>query len=94
MFGLALLLPALAIIPGAALSHFLATRGLNGEIICLLAIALPIVGIIVVAHLRRMFWACPRCGRAFHVTWWFGNAFARRCVHCGLPKWSPIQKPA
>ena len=73
VFWLALLLPPLAMVPSTALSHFLVTRGFNGEMISLLAIALPIMGIIVMAHLRRMFWACPRCGRPFHVTWWFGK---------------------
>jgi len=38
-----------------------------------------------------VYWSCPRCGRPFHyVARWYGrwnNPFARRCVHCGLPKW-------
>ena len=38
-----------------------------------------------------MLWSCPRCGKPFHyVPRWYGrwsNPFARRCVHCGLPKW-------
>ena len=42
--------------------------------------------LIAVAHLRRMFWPCPRCGRAFHVSWWYGNPWVLRCVHCDLPK--------
>lgn len=33
--------------------------------------------------------ACPRCGKAFHSTSWYSNAYARRCVHCRLPKWAP-----
>lgn len=32
---------------------------------------------------------CPRCGQPFFRTWWYHNGFARKCVHCGLPKWSP-----
>jgi hypothetical protein len=39
---------------------------------------------------------CPRCGELFfHVfdarPWrqsWRHNPFARRCLHCGLPKWA------
>jgi len=31
---------------------------------------------------------CPACGRCFHQTWWWGNPFSRRCLHCGLRKWS------
>lgn len=37
-----------------------------------------------------LYWSCPRCGEPFHSrTKWYGrwnNPFARRCVHCGLPK--------
>ena len=36
---------------------------------------------------------CPRCGKWFFAKWWFHNTFARRCVHCGLPKYSD-PKPA
>jgi predicted RNA-binding Zn-ribbon protein involved in translation (DUF1610 family) len=31
---------------------------------------------------------CPRCGKWFFAKWWYRNSFARRCVHCGLPKWA------
>ena len=34
-------------------------------------------------------WLCPRCGHAFLSGRWGHNAFARRCLHCGLPKWAP-----
>ena len=38
-----------------------------------------------------VYWSCPRCGKPFHyLVRWYGrwdNPFARRCVHCGLPKW-------
>ena len=38
---------------------------------------------------------CPRCGEPFFYTFddrpwrmsWRRNPFARRCMHCGLPKW-------
>jgi hypothetical protein len=37
-------------------------------------------------------WSCPRCGKPFHyIAHWYGrwnNPFARRCVHCALPKWA------
>ena len=40
---------------------------------------------------KYVYWSCPRCGKPFHlVAHWYGrwnNPFARRCVHCGLPKW-------
>ena len=39
---------------------------------------------------------CPRCGQMFFRSWddrpwrrtWRSNPFTRRCLHCGLPKWS------
>jgi hypothetical protein len=34
-------------------------------------------------------WRCPRCGKPFHSTTWGHNGFARRCMHCHLPKWAP-----
>src|SRR5277367_2667681 len=35
------------------------------------------------------YWRCPRCGKPFASTWWYRlGPFARRCVHCGLPKYS------
>ncbi len=40
------------------------------------------------SHFYRMSWGCPRCGRAFFMKWWYGNSFAQKCVHCGLPKWA------
>jgi ribosomal protein L37E len=32
---------------------------------------------------------CPRCGKPFNSTSWSYNGLARRCMHCGLPKWAP-----
>ena len=38
-----------------------------------------------------VYWSCPRCGKPLHyIARWYGrwnNPFARRCVHCGMPKW-------
>jgi hypothetical protein len=32
---------------------------------------------------------CPRCGELFGETWWYRvGVFARRCMHCGLKKYS------
>ncbi len=36
---------------------------------------------------RLTYWKCPRCEKWFFATWWFCNQLARKCVHCGLPKW-------
>jgi hypothetical protein len=38
---------------------------------------------------------CPRCGKWFFTKWWYYNGFARRCVHCGLPKYGdPLVGPS
>lgn len=32
---------------------------------------------------------CPRCNEPFGATRWYNKSvFARKCVHCGLPKYS------
>ena len=41
-----------------------------------------------IAGFRLSLFRCPRCGEPFFSTWWYGNLFARQCVHCGLPKWA------
>ena len=49
----------------------------------------PWVVAAIVASQGAVRWRCPRCSRSFHASWWFHNAFARRCVHCRLAKWDP-----
>jgi hypothetical protein len=36
--------------------------------------------------LRVQFFRCPRCNNHFFFKWYFSNIFAKRCVHCGLPR--------
>jgi hypothetical protein len=39
--------------------------------------------------LRVQLFTCPRCGEWFSGTWWYNLSFlARKCVHCGLKKFS------
>jgi hypothetical protein len=53
----------------------------------------------VVGYYKSNF-ACPRCGETFFRAWddrpwrksWRSNPFARRCLHCGLPKWSDTRR--
>jgi|SRR3989442_11728337 len=33
-------------------------------------------------------WRCPRCGEWFFRTSWINWPLARRCLHCGLPKYA------
>jgi len=51
-----------------------------------------IAGTWMVAVMSTSVWAgtfrCPRCHRWFFAKWWYSNSFARKCVHCGLPKWA------
>jgi len=42
----------------------------------------------LMSGIRLNTWPCPRCGEWFFATWWYNNPFARRCVHCKLPKYS------
>src|SRR5262245_55466552 len=52
----------------------------------------PVAGVwmaaVIVTSMREQYFPCPRCGKRFFATWWYQNPFARKCVHCGLPKWA------
>ncbi len=94
-FRLALLLFPLWLVPGGMIQHALAGYGFKATSgVTFLAVLMPPMAFLMVTHLRRMLWPCPQCGRSFHVCGWYGNAFARRCVHCGLPRWALKQEPA
>jgi len=43
---------------------------------------------LVISGLRLTYWRCPRCGKFFFAKWVGTNQFARKCLHCGLPKWA------
>jgi hypothetical protein len=42
----------------------------------------------VTTALRLELFRCPRCHHRFFCARWYYNLLARRCVHCGLPKWA------
>jgi len=43
----------------------------------------------LVTGVRLSAWRCPRCGKWFAAKWWYNKGFlARKCVHCGLPKYA------
>lgn len=44
---------------------------------------------LIVTGIRIAFYRCPRCGGLFSSSFFYSNAFARRCLHCGLKKWAP-----
>ena len=91
VFRLALLLTPAWMIYAASIRTSLVGYGLSHDSASFLTF-MPMLALLIVAHLRRILWPCPRCGRPFHVTWWYSNTWARRCVHCGLPKWTSMQK--
>jgi hypothetical protein len=43
---------------------------------------------IAVSGVRVEIFRCPECGKCFFAKWWYHNILARRCVHCGLPKYA------
>ncbi len=53
-----------------------------------LAIGMILMPVFLVNQMRLNFFRCPRCGHLFFITFLLANSFARRCVHCGLPKWA------
>jgi hypothetical protein len=60
------------------------TGGLDIGSLYFIAFAI-IVGI---SSFRFQLWKCPRCGNAFHWAWWWSSVFARKCLHCKLPKYT------
>ena len=44
-----------------------------------------------IAGFRLTYWHCPRCNKPFFTRLLWGNLFARRCLHCGLAKWSNVE---
>ncbi len=93
VFRLLLLMTPAWIIYAASIQTSLISYGLSHGT-AFYSTFMPMMALLIVANARRMLWPCPRCGRPFHVTWWYGNPWGRRCVHCGLPKWTSTQKKA
>lgn len=52
-----------------------------------LAVGILWMAMFVVAAMRVQVFRCPQCRHAFFKATWYYWPFARRCVHCGLPKW-------
>ena len=45
------------------------------------------LGLFIVVAARVQLFKCPRCHQQFFKAPWYYSPFARKCVHCGLPKW-------
>jgi hypothetical protein len=56
------------------------------------AVAVPLglsgLALSIASWIWLFVWRCPRCELPFFSGWFFRNPFARRCLHCGLAKWS------
>ena len=53
-------------------------------------VAVVWLALFIFCGVRFELWRCPRCGEWFSGAWWYNKSFlARRCVHCGLPKYQP-----
>jgi hypothetical protein len=70
---------------GAAIGHVCKWAGVPAV---MPAVLFPWFGFVVVTLIVPTTVTCPRCGNTFFFTWWWSNPLARRCVHCGLPKWA------
>ncbi len=57
-------------------------RWLNSEGVAQILSTAWFLGI-VATGIWRLNWKCPRCNKNFYRKWWYQNAFAMRCVHCG-----------
>jgi hypothetical protein len=53
-----------------------------------LAIGMILMPVFLINQFRVNYFRCPRCGRHFFIRFLINDIFARRCVHCGLPKWA------
>jgi|SRR6185369_8411604 len=77
----------LTYVPGVLIVGYPLTRAFGSDIpIYLVAGAWMLAFVFSAGHMESF--SCPRCHRAFFCASWFHNPLARRCVHCGFPKWS------
>ena len=82
-----LLFAFLAYMPIVGLFGFLTIRAFKTTTPAFVA-AFTWMAFYAVAGIRFQCFKCPRCGKRFFAKWWYHNMFARRCVHCGLPKYA------
>jgi hypothetical protein len=64
---------------------------LTGSEIPFLVVALSWMLIFAIAGVALSYFKCPACNKPFFNKWWFHNQFARKCVHCGFPKWAEVK---
>jgi uncharacterized membrane protein len=76
--------PLLAIIIAALERIFPKTADLAG-----VGLAIAWMVAFFVAGIYRQAFKCPRCGKRYFSRWLYHNPYARKCLHCGLRRWSP-----
>src|SRR4051812_13047397 len=54
------------------------------------ALAILWMAACVVTGCRAARFRCPRCGKRFFTNGWGSNSYAKKCTHCGLPKWDEM----
>ena len=62
---------------------------LIGSDVPFLVIAIGSIALFLFAGLRLFNFRCPSCGKRFFMRGFAYNQFARRCLHCGFPKYGP-----
>lgn len=80
----------LGYIPGV-LAVGMALNKLVGSKIPIFIIAVGWMMAVAFAGVALKSFPCPRCGRLFFRSERYHNAFARKCVHCGLAKWDEVE---
>lgn len=83
----------LGFMPGVLLIGIPLSRLLNVDNVAGLVAIIWMVAFVITGNYRA-FWRCPRCRKPFFHKWWYHNFFARKCVHCKLPKYAGFEPPA
>ena len=77
----------LTYVPGVLLIGYPLSRLFGSDtVIWVVAISWMVAFLIAQTYLSN--WKCPRCGKRFLQRRWSTNTHARKCLHCGLPKWA------
>jgi hypothetical protein len=81
------LLLAVGLVPFIGLAYFLNQVAHAKTLLSIVVILYA--ALFFTTQLRLTFFLCPRCHKWFATTWLFNRGlFARKCVHCGLRKFS------
>jgi hypothetical protein len=86
----------LSFVPGVAIINRIFRLASNGHGIVIFVVAIAWMIAFAVAGYKKGNFQCPRCGELFFRKFddrlwrrdWVYNPFARRCLHCALPKWT------